>query len=495
MKYYVNYLRAAFVSLLLFSCTNDPCREETGTFSELGKTEMNAGSTVSLDCALAELDAVLDDIYPSTRGRKRYSVANISVCGGHNTRSEDGSLLPDTLVYVVNFDNSEGFAVLGGQDYLDPVYAVTESGSLDADRLGDYVASGYDILHDIYIHGDDDECYCGYVGDDDEHDCPFEEGEEDDLPFVDDPDLPMSLTGNSILSDLLNRPGTEMVDIHLGQDSRPVTPTRRIVHGEWEPDVKVGPLLETEWHQNYPFDNLCPTGCPAGCVVIAVAQIMAYHELPKNPRFNDVPCDWQQMKDSNNLTSREIAIQYASMCKELGSKANCNVDYDPGGSSSNARKAKRTLGNYGFRNLKKRTGFNEKNQRRALGMLDAGKPVYLGASGKRYAEDGSVSNSGHAFVLDGYVKRYYEKTESLFYATGDIDVYKSRSKHQTLVHINWGWGSDAYNNKKGRNGYFVLKDSSNTNEGYKKWEKDSLLAKKPYYYDYFRYFRMITYDI
>ena len=49
MKYYVNYLRAAFVSLLLFSCTNDPCREETGTFSELGKTEMNAGSTVSLD--------------------------------------------------------------------------------------------------------------------------------------------------------------------------------------------------------------------------------------------------------------------------------------------------------------------------------------------------------------------------------------------------------------------------------------------------------------
>ncbi len=83
----------------------------------------------------------------------------------------------------------------------------------------------------------------------------------------------------------------------------------------------------------------------------------------------------------------------------------------------------------------------------------------------------------------------------MFYATGDIDVYKSRSKHQTLVHINWGWGSDAYNNKKGRNGYFVLKDSFNTNEGYKKWEKDSLLAKKPYYYDYFRYFRMITYDI
>ncbi len=495
MKNYAIYFIAMLSSLLFCSCVNDMAHDDTNFSINNRSYETDACSTIPLDRALSELDAVLSDLYPSTRGQKRYSVANVSVCGGRNTRSENGSILPDTVVYVVNFDNSEGFAVLGGQDYLNPVYAVTESGSLDAGRLESYITTGYDILHDIYIPGEDDECYCGYVGDDDEHDCPFEEGEEDDLPFVDDPDLPMSLTGNSILTDLLNRPGTEMVDIHLGHDSRPVTPSRRIVHGEWKAEVNVDPLLKTEWHQNYPFDSLCPAGCPAGCVVIAVAQIMAYHELPKNPRFNGVSCDWKQMKDPNNLMSREIAIQYASMCKELGSKANCNVKYDTSGSSSNARKAKRTLGNYGFRNLKKRTGFNEKNQRRALGMLDAGKPVYLGASGKKYAEDGSVSNSGHAFVLDGYVKRYYEKTESLFYATGDIDVYKSRSKHQTLVHINWGWGSDAYNNKKGRNGYFVLKDGFNTNEGYKEWDDDSMRDKMPNYKDYFRYFRMITYDI
>ena len=43
---------------------------------------------------------------------------------------------------------------------------------------------------------------------------------------------------------------------------------------------QVGPLLETEWHQYSPFNNLCPNQYPAGSDVIAVAQIMKYYAHP-----------------------------------------------------------------------------------------------------------------------------------------------------------------------------------------------------------------------
>lgn len=41
----------------------------------------------------------------------------------------------------------------------------------------------------------------------------------------------------------------------------------------------VGPLLETQWHQDSPFKDLC-NGYPAGCAAIALAQVMKYHKYP-----------------------------------------------------------------------------------------------------------------------------------------------------------------------------------------------------------------------
>lgn len=57
------------------------------------------------------------------------------------------------------------------------------------------------------------------------------------------------------------------------------------VDGRTDP-VQVGPLLDSNWHQNAPFNNLCPIWPGdgersfAGCVAIAMAQIMKYHEWP-----------------------------------------------------------------------------------------------------------------------------------------------------------------------------------------------------------------------
>ncbi len=45
-------------------------------------------------------------------------------------------------------------------------------------------------------------------------------------------------------------------------------------------NVIVEPLLTTQWSQWAPYNNLCPPGCPSGCVPTAVAQIMRYWRWP-----------------------------------------------------------------------------------------------------------------------------------------------------------------------------------------------------------------------
>lgn len=63
-----------------------------------------------------------------------------------------------------------------------------------------------------------------------------------------------------------------------------------------------------------------------------------------------------------------------------------------------------------------------------LASLDKGKPVFMSAVAALF--------SGHAWVVDGYIKRKYVSN------TGII------KKQETLVHCNWGWHGMC-------NGYFT----------------------------------------
>ena len=58
---------------------------------------------------------------------------------------------------------------------------------------------------------------------------------------------------------------------------------------------KVGPLLTTEWHQDYPFNRYTPIKgkkhAPAGCVPIAIAQVVNYHQ-----RLDGENIAWNHLK-------------------------------------------------------------------------------------------------------------------------------------------------------------------------------------------------------
>jgi len=55
----------------------------------------------------------------------------------------------------------------------------------------------------------------------------------------------------------------------------------------------VGPLLDTQWSQNAPYNNFCPIDLDsgqrsvAGCPAVAMAQILNYHRATQNVQFSD----------------------------------------------------------------------------------------------------------------------------------------------------------------------------------------------------------------
>ena len=336
-------------------------------------------TTIPLNEALASLDDMLSEIAASTKScdAKCYSSSDVSVIGSTKlpmTKSVPVDI-PDTLMYFVNFEGNDGFAVMAGDRRLGAeVYCVTEDGSISLD---DFIAAfNYLSTPSVESKVSGSEEYFQDLG----------------QTFV--PALMLS----SMLADL-------KYGLPIDENHQTKTPVAT--------DASV--LLKTKWHQDSPFNDLMPMvgteKCPAGCVAIACAQIMQYCKKPASPSFNGIPCSWDTMGkvcryDDLNGYSAEGATQVAAFLKHIGHRSLCYIRYDIKGSGGYADGVVRTLKHYGYSNVKKVTGFGNTNQAKASKMLSRGLPVYL--DGSDYHHGG-----GHAWVIDGEWNGYF--------------------------HCNWGW--------------------------------------------------------
>ena len=113
--------------------------------------------------------------------------------------------------------------------------------------------------------------------------------------------------------------------------------------------ITVAPLLSTTWSQWKPYNNLCPQGCPSGCVPTAIAQIMNYWKWPKEtvgrktnpvtgiPDGEDVSgrvFDWGNMLDSyDGDYTPEQANAVAKLMADIGEIY--GTRYAPEGSTTN----------------------------------------------------------------------------------------------------------------------------------------------------------------
>lgn len=184
----------------------------------------------------------------------------------------------------------------------------------------------------------------------------------------------------------------------------------------------VAPLLTTEWGQRGGFNRFCPpfggeTRYPAGCVAVAMAQVLRYWACRVNEtgtksytwnsqtltaNIGQANYQWAQMHPTVSNDHNALLIYHAGVA--------CEMDYGENGSSSVPSRARKGLRDYfGISNnidTKWRVWWTTSSWRNLLQkQLDSGNPIIYSG--------GSLSG-GHSWVIDGY------------YSDG-------------AFHCNWGW--------------------------------------------------------
>ena len=147
-----------------------------------------------------------------------------------------------------------------------------------------------------------------------------------------------------------------------------------------------GPLLTTQWHQDTPFNELCPNKYPAGCVAIAMAQIMKFHRWPTNYNWSDMP-------NTGATTSTQTLI------RDIGTAVKMNYgSTNSGASIDDANSAFRNSYSYNV-TQSDHNATQVKNE-----ILINKRPVYMRGGNAN-------SGDGHAWVCDGAL----ESTSSYYY--------------------------------------------------------------------------------
>lgn len=211
---------------------------------------------------------------------------------------------------------------------------------------------------------------------------------------------------------------------------RHINEWQSLINGDSLPVSRTGyvePLLKSLWSQQSSYNNagddaynyLMPPGnncehCVAGCVAVAMGQVMYYWKYPVLINNIEKQFDWCNMVDilySGSLYAKERdAISYLLL--ECGKSV--NMDYGCSGSNAateDARDALVDLFNYkNIADYKSRLWHSDDDWKNMLrSNIGRNKPViYRGRSAL-------IGGSGHAFVCDGF-NQYDE------------------------FHINWGWG-------------------------------------------------------
>ena len=191
------------------------------------------------------------------------------------------------------------------------------------------------------------------------------------------------------------------------------------------------------WHQKSPFNDLLPLLPPdytqrayTGCAMVAVSQIMAYHQKPYSNYITAAM--WPTMID-NRYTSVELKRLMLDLFNTM------NTGYDANGTSSNISKARDFLNNNGY------TAGSAQDYTfdRAWSALSYG-PTYI--NGTR------AGGNGHAWVIDGV--RITKTTSTDIYTityNGKVFEASGSSSITSFRTVRYDWGGRTLSD----NGWFT----------------------------------------
>lgn len=206
------------------------------------------------------------------------------------TRSTVLSTLPDTLLYIVNFEDSCGYALVSANQLIPGVVAYIEEGTLTPNTE------------------------------------------------IDNPGFQLFLDGyRDYVEEIQNR----------GSGVIPPSPV------PWRLVYNVPPLLHTRWHQQAPYNNYCFTSdgqqAVAGCGAIATGQVVGYHRYPST--FVNHTYNWDAIMQYDSIPSTDITAcnSVAEVIHDIG--VLIGTDYGVNGSGSQFDSIANCLNAYNYHYL------------------------------------------------------------------------------------------------------------------------------------------------
>lgn len=445
--------------LLLVGCSNEldtPNQQQ----EETSKAET---MTIPLEEALGNLENVLSEINTKCQkqGLPPRSLMDKHECivlglslnresGQYRLQKSSRTQQVDTTLYIVNFASNKGYAVLSANRRMpDDVLLVTDYGYLSAEDLmreDDYSNLEIDTLNPYCA--EDDDYYVGFTIDDNSN--------KRDRKFT-----------QTLVMNYHNK---------YVEDQKHQQPTTYYTYSQWQHHSSVAPLVHVKWRQSDPFNRLSPKRCgkkaPAGCVAIAVAQILSANKNVTT--LNGVTINWSSMNRYPQPIGDDqdkIAIWVRYIAKKCCMVYGCTSEGGYGmATPEGAKNFLKKLSPY--KSVKKLKTYNGQT---AIDMVKAGKPVFISAFHAPFA--------AHAWVIDGYLKQQRTRTEKYI---GTNNVISTATEYRELIHCNYGWEGIA-------DGYYAsgIFDTSagpveiDPIDGYKYTSNNG-----QYYYLY----RMIVYD-
>ena len=377
-------LLALVLPIVAMSCQKVSCdvamREDIKNSAE---TNLYA---VGIDDALAKLDNELNIIYgSSTRSclsrpqvRKVYTLHYDEI----TTSTRSGDIDVNELLYIVEFDEGCGSAILGADSRLEDVYAVLEDGVISKSDF-QQAELGADVQ-----------------------------------------ELPIYLAGR-ILDEVNDRLGGITID------SLPVVPAKPTIK---EIDTITNRsnsfYVRTKWYQDSPFSNECIDPLnpgvvnKAGCGPIAIGQILAHNQQYGNLSINNQTFDmslinckrpWHDLYNDSSVNS-----EVARFIHQIGLEM--DADYGTSLTITAYNKMEEFLSNV-YSNVED----EEYDFDTIISHMD------------EYSVPLAIYDVSHGWVIDGYywlVIMYRLPVETL---PGVHIVHEVNNKK---VHCNFGWGGN-----------------------------------------------------
>ncbi|MBD5189710.1 MAG: hypothetical protein HDS95_05465 [Bacteroidales bacterium] len=356
----------------------------------------NPGTFVGREEARADLENLLDAVDKhSSRatgsGRRRIS-NEYTLSKSMLTRSGNNDSIS---LYVFNFENEQGYALMSGDNRLPSLLVLTEEGNLDPES--------------------ENITNAGVVS--------FYEGLDD------------------VIKDLTPLPET------------PISPYLKEfdTYGPWENIVyKNAAYCKVKWGQETPYNKVVKElhggkEVLTGCVATAVAQLMSVHQYP--PTYDGHIFNWERMTSQIKASrcTEGIQDQIAMLMAQLGLHKHLDVTYNEDGSGAKPDNIPRTLLSMGYSSGGVLEVFNSE---KLIDELKKGFPVLVSGYCYRSRVDilgvkfSYVYERGHEWLAHGLLERKREKRRHD--KNGDVIFTTTESVYYPLY--NWGWDgkSDGY---------------------------------------------------